>query len=189
MQYRKISIYDFDHTLIFTGFKQDVRDYELRTGKKWTGNLKDFWETPQSLTLLPIKQNKYIIEKFLMDKKNKDICVIVMTGREETLREEVQDILDMFNLKPNLLIMRPEEIQDILAYKKAMILKLSKQTYNFDIYEDRNNHADGFIKFGKEKKLKLNVIKVFNKDLLEKYPEYRKHCEYDYPNADDVCLK
>ena len=98
MQYRKISIYDFDHTLIFTGFKQDVRDYELRTGKKWTGNLKDFWETPQSLTLLPIKQNKYIVEKFLMDKKNKDICVIVMTGREETLREEVQDILDMFNL-------------------------------------------------------------------------------------------
>ena len=174
---KKLKIFDFDHTLINTSFVQDIADYEQSTGKFWQADINNFWETPESLTLLPSKPNESVAEKFREFKKDKNNFIIVMTGRGQQLRKEVRHILDKFEFYPDLLFLRPIE-QDILEYKKEMIRKFSEKFVGVEIemFEDRTNHANKFEKFGEELNIFLKVNKVLQKELLKKYPEYRKHC-------------
>ena len=177
MTIKKLKIFDFDHTLVNTSFIQDIADFEQSTKKSWPADKNNFWETPESLTLLPSKLNENVAQKFREFKKDKNNLIIVMTGRGQQLRQEVKNILNKFELLPDLLFLRPIE-QDILDYKKEMIRKFSKKFDGADIemFEDRINHANEFERFGKELNISLVVNKVIQKELLEKYKEYRKHC-------------
>lgn len=175
---KKLAIFDFDHTLVFTPFKLD---FVLAGKKHLLPKGEDYWETKQSLTILPVKPNQPVIDIFHQYKQDKDIVCIVMTGRSQHLKTQVNKILKQFDLKPDFLYLRPSGIS-ILDYKKNMILCLAEifGDVPIEMYEDRMNHAEEFELLGKEKSLNLTVHKLIHTKLMELYPEYMHHVTKKY---------
>jgi len=99
-KFTKLSVFDFDGTLIDTPLPEEGRkEYKKKTGKDWPH--VGWWGQPMSLDteifdILPIPS---VIRDYKKEIANPDTMVVMVTGRMVKLTDLVKKILDMYNLK------------------------------------------------------------------------------------------
>lgn len=173
----KLAFFDFDDTLFYTPLEQGGKEeWEKKMGRPFpqvpTGyrNFSDFWwKSPQSLDIdvFNIKTNDWIIDEY---KKCKDMgyYLIMMTGRVESLRNDVIEILDSKGLKFDELHFKPEN-GETFSYKiKTMEDRISELKPNEVIfYDDRKDHHQRFIDWAKSRKdVNITIVNATTHDKI-----------------------
>lgn len=90
----KISVFDFDGTLIDTPLPETGRlEYEKKTGKAWPH--KGWWSKPESLdtSVFDMPPIPSVIKSYNKEKANPNTLIVMMTGRQPRLANEVKGIL------------------------------------------------------------------------------------------------
>jgi predicted phosphatase len=125
----------------------------------------DWWKSPKSLDLsiFDIKTNDWTIDKYNQSKENGDY-VIMMTGRVETLENEVKKVLDSQNLEFDEYIFKPLD-GVTLNYKIKTLEDKIKQFNPTEVifYDDRRDHLPEFVKWAKSQKTNIKIVDVVTK--------------------------
>lgn len=120
---------------------------------------KEHWDHSRSLQHPSVpahpNENWYVqevLEAFQRARKNPSNHVVVMTGRKENLRDDVQNLLDHADLKPDELVLKPqpkpgEKAQFTKNYKlreMKRILGENPEVKKVHFWEDRDKHLELF---------------------------------------------
>jgi predicted phosphatase len=125
----------------------------------------DWWKSPKSLdqSIFDIKTNDWTIDKYKQSKENGDY-VIMMTGRVETLENEVKKVLDSQNLEFDEYIFKP--LDGVTLNYKIKTLEDKIKEFNpteVIFYDDRRDHLPEFVKWAKEQKTNIKIVDVVTK--------------------------
>jgi hypothetical protein len=140
----ELHIFDFDQTL----FQSPGPPPNLP--KKERGK---FWQDPESLggELVPDTPNenwyvRHVVDAFRRAKKNPRALVVVMTGRSESFRRKVKELLEHEDLKPDELVLKQEQepTQDYKTREMKRILKEHPDVKKVHFHEDREEHLRDF---------------------------------------------
>lgn len=167
-QVTKIDIFDFDGSLMVTPEPEGgKKEYEEKTGNKWPH--RGWWREAESLKEpLDIKPVPWVLEDFKESISDPTTYTVIMTGREEHLKKEVQYLLDKYEIKPQELILKtPHPYLDYEAtedFKTRKIKKLAKKlpnTSQVEMWEDRVKHIPIFKDYVTDElglKVKINRV-------------------------------
>lgn len=162
----QIDVFDFDQTLFRTPHK---KDWEYLHNKKWVN--QDFYKSPKSFEKsLKIIPNLKIIHRFLLSSINPFIWTIIMTGRVETLKNEIKKVLDEHGLDPDALFLCPYG-QKSTDFKIEMIRKfISEHKYlkKMRFFDDRTDNLLDFKKVCRDYGIECQTIPVFDPYHLKK---------------------
>ena len=187
----KIDIFDFDDTLVLVPSEDEARTllhkYNLWAdannkplAKKWTGL---YWDHAASLKP-PIFMdpaptsmlNKEVISKFYESKRDKKRHTVIMTGRPDTLHNELNRILKDLNLVPDELIM-VDIVGETMSLKLKALDKLLKEhphVKEIEMWDDRGSKKAQLTGNPEE-----NHVKAF-KDFLTKENNARQNKDRAY---------
>lgn len=155
---KKLVIYDFDGTLFRSCDEvEGKRLYKEKTGISWP--YRGWWGCIESLMppLVPVLPGDewYFCDVVSAQKKD-DGYLVLMTGRLDIFRERVLELIENVGMrfdeiyfgKSNVktFVMKCERIRDLLSRGKYSVL---------EIWEDRIEHIDGFVKLCRELKGEL----------------------------------
>lgn len=163
----KIVCFDFDNTLIHTPTPEGGKvEWEKATGFDWPG--KGWWSSPESLNLNvfypPLNQWVYnYFEKYQSDPKN---YVFVATGRLQKLERHVKKVLDLHEIDCDLLCNTGGETFKFKQYLFEQIISKHPSAKEFIMFDDRHEHLDRFVEWGKYQKIKVTIVDVINKKQL-----------------------
>lgn len=164
MNYNKIISFDFDDTLCHTPLPEDGKIiWKEKTGFDWphTG----WWSKPESLNveIFDIPVNKWTYEKYLDSIADESAYVILVTGRIEKLRKEVELVLNDNNLSFDDVFLNFGG--DTFSFKTRLFENLIKQhePEEFIMYDDREEHLPKFCEWAKSQPCKVTVIDVVRK--------------------------
>lgn len=167
--YKKLYIFDFDDTLVFTPHPDEGKKIYFReTGEEWKhGGF--WWNNPRSLKppIVPNPAPITLLNQSVAREANNAIrertaYVVVMTGRHEKLREDVSRILYDYGIEPDNLYLTPPD-ERTLSFKLRKIKDLISRFPNLEevhIWDDKGpkkgrllenqneNHIDSFRKLG-----------------------------------------
>jgi len=156
----KLSIFDFDDTLVFTPRPEEgIPKYEKKTGKLW--DKKIWWNQKESLTepVFSLKDdnlNKKIAKLLWKAREDSETYVVIMTGRLTWLEKEVKKILAHYNLYADEYFFRHQKDlidsvgypkRDTFDYKAFVILDrlMAPHIKEVVIYDDREEHIPKFV--------------------------------------------
>jgi hypothetical protein len=158
----KISIFDFDGTLADTPHKEDgIAIWEAKTGKEYPH--LGWYSKRESLDedVFNVKLHQPTIMDYTVESKDPNTMVIMLTGRMPNQADQVEKILnekgvvfEQYHYK---------ERGDTFSSKINTIKKLLEQNPDvteIEMWEDRENHADGFEKWGEKNEINLRVNRV-----------------------------
>lgn len=140
----RLHIFDFDQTLFHSPGPPPNLSKEDR-GK--------FWHDPESLggDLVPDDPNQnwyvqHVVEAFRRAKKDPRAVVVVMTGRSEPMRKEVERLLERNDLEPDELVLKPkkEPTKDYKTREMKRLLAENPDVKKVHFYEDREHHLRDF---------------------------------------------
>jgi hypothetical protein len=164
MQYNKIISFDFDDTLCHTPLPEDGKIiWKEKTGFEWphTG----WWSKPESLDteVFDIPINQWTYQKYLDCITDDSAYVILVTGRIEKLRKEVEKVLIKNNLSFDDVFLNFGG--DTFTFKTRLFENLIKQHQptEFVTYDDREEHLPKFCEWAKTQPCKVTVVDVINK--------------------------
>ena len=159
----KIAIFDFDGTLMNTPHPETGKiEWEEKTGEKYPHI--GWWSKRESLdsNIFEISPIRDTVMEYLAEYEDPNTLVIMLTGRLPQQADQVEGILN----KEGLVFdeYHYKDKGDTFKSKINTIVSLLNRYPNVDfieMYEDREPHAMGFEKWGKENdfKLKVNLIK------------------------------
>jgi hypothetical protein len=143
---KKVCVFDFDQTLMITPLKQDgVEMWEEYYGEKYPS--KSWWSESYSLDLDVykdyIKPNKSIYFDYLTNIKKTDTWVIMLTHRLPKLKEEVNKVLNKFNIKFDDQLFRRSYFLTKADDLDEYIVKF-KNLKEIEIWEDREKEINIF---------------------------------------------
>jgi hypothetical protein len=158
----KISIFDFDGTLADTPHKEDgIAIWEAKTGKEyphkgWYSKRESLDEEVFNVKLIPSTIRDYNNERI-----NENTLLIMLTGRMPNQADQIENILT----KNGVLFeeYHYKERGDTFTSKINTIKKLLSQNPNvsqIEMWEDRENHADGFEQWGQQNGVNISVNRV-----------------------------
>lgn len=170
MMSKKLVIYDFDGTLFRSLDEvEGKRLYKEKTGVSWP--YRGWWGCLESLMppLVPeVPGNDWFNSSVVSAQKNDDGYLVLMTGRLGVFKERIMDLLKVGGMSfdeiyfgesgVNTFVMKTERIKEILGRGDYSVL---------EIWEDRVDHIDGFVKLCGEMKGFLIEI-AFVHDVLRK---------------------
>lgn len=160
---RKISVFDFDQTLVNTPLPDQGRiEYEKKTGVKWPH--EGWWSKPLSLdtTIFEMSVVPETIDAYHKEKSSPETLIVMMTGRMSKLSSEVKVILDEKGLVFD--VYEYNYGGDTLTSKLKTLEKLLSQYHNVtevELWDDRIPHVEEFQKWGEAKthlKFKVNIV-------------------------------
>jgi hypothetical protein len=160
---KKICIVDFDGTLFFTPEPEEGKIvWKEKTGTEWP--FVGWWSKPLTLNtdIFEIPINKKMYKEYIKHKERKDTLMVLATGRIIKLEKEVKKILDVNNIKFDLVKLNTGG--DTLTFKTKLFEYLIKE-YKADeltMYDDRKEHLFEFQKWANRQSIKINVIDVEN---------------------------
>jgi hypothetical protein len=164
MQYNKIISFDFDDTLCHTPLPEDGKIiWKEKTGFEWphTG----WWSKPESLDteVFDIPINQWTYQKYLDCITDDSAYVILVTGRIEKLRKEVELVLNKNNLSFNDVFLNFGG--DTFSFKTRLFENMIKkyQPEEFIMYDDRQLHITEFREWAKKINCKVKIVDVVNK--------------------------
>ena len=159
----KISIFDFDGTLMRTPHPED--------GKKEWENFYDkdyphigWWSKPESLddAVFNIEPIESTVSDYLKEMGNPNTLVIMLTGRLPHHHDQVIELLMTHNIVFDEY--HYKETGDTLGSKLHTIISLLNKYPNvssIEMWEDREPHATSFEKWGKDNgvSIEVNLVK------------------------------
>lgn len=164
MYYSKIISFDFDDTLCHTPLPEGGKIiWKQKTGFDWphTG----WWSKPESLKVdvFDIPVNKWTYEKYLDSISDESAYVILVTGRIEKLRKEVELVLNHNNLSFDDVFLNFGG--DTFSFKTRLFENLIKQhrPEEFIMYDDREEHLPKFYEWAEQQPCKVTVVDVVKK--------------------------
>lgn len=171
----RLVFFDFDDTLFYTPLEQEGKlEWEQKKGMPFPEvppgyrNFSDFWwKSPESLDIdvFDIKTNDWIISEYQNCKLRGDY-LIMMTGRVESLRNDVIEILDSKGLTFDELHFKPET-GETFSYKiKTMEDRISElKPDSVVFYDDRKDHHQRFIDWAKSRKdVHIKIVNATTKE-------------------------
>src|SRR5579859_4216526 len=98
---KNLAIFDFDDTLVNTPHPEEgIPVYEKHHGKNWSINNSQWWDSKESLSHpvvpdpAPIRMlNQEVAKEMYMAIQDPETFVVLLTGRHENLRPQVQKVL------------------------------------------------------------------------------------------------
>jgi hypothetical protein len=132
---KRLCVYDMDGCILHTPEKEEGKQiWKEKTGQEFPYN--GWWSKKESLNteIFNIKPNPPIYSKFKKDITNFDTYVIILTGRFEKLRPEVENVLNLNNIQPdNLHLKKGSETKGdvVLEYVKKY-----PEIEKIDVYDD-----------------------------------------------------
>jgi len=164
--FEEIHVYDFDGTLFQT---PDPLDYKKTFGKKFVNS--NWWENPISLSPpMKIIPNQEIIDEFHKSIKNPLCLSIVMTGRMEHLRPQIQTILNQHNIRPNELIL--SDRMNVLEFKTEKLKEfINKHPHirKIQMFDDDIKKSCAYEKLGEQLGVPISVRLCYDERSLKKY--------------------
>ena len=164
--FKKLNVFDFDGTLVYTPRPETHRDeYKKATGKEWP--FKGWWGRVESLSPpLESTPNKSVIAEFKKAKKDASALTVILTGRGNTpeMGKRIERILRSFGvdarLNKNLFLRRGPTT---LSWKVEKVKELSQDRPSIKritFWEDRAEHAAVFRDLSRELDAYVTVNKV-----------------------------
>lgn len=150
--------FDFDDTLCLTPLEPNGKViYKEKTGSDFPN--VNWWKSPLSLDtkIFDIPVNKWVYDRYLIESNDPDNYMILVTGRVESLRDEVQEILDMHNLNFKEVHLNPG-IHNTYDFKLKLFKDKIKElgVDEFYMFDDRAEH----IKMFKEWSLTVRDVRI-----------------------------
>lgn len=164
MKYDKIISFDFDDTLCHTPLPEEGKViWKQKTGFDWPH--KGWWSKRESLDteIFDIPVNKWTYEKYLDSISDDSSYVILVTGRIEPLRKQVELVLNKNNLSFNDVFLNFGG--DTFSFKTRLFENLIKQHEPSELvmYDDREEHIVRFYEWAKLQPCKITVVDVVRK--------------------------
>ena len=169
MPYNKIIVFDFDQTLINTQEPEEGRKiWKEKCGTDFPH--KGWWSKKETLDINIFYPtiNKWTYEHYLKAINDENNYVLLVTGRINELKAEIQNILDHHKFKFNDVVCNwgGNVITFKIRFFESVIRKNITIT-EFIIYDDRQEHIVKFIEWAKVIKNKYN-INVIIIDVIKK---------------------
>jgi hypothetical protein len=163
----KISVFDFDGTLIDTPLPEEGKEvYLKKTGDEWP--FSGWWGRELSLdqSIFDIQPIPMVISDYNKEKSKQSTCIVMLTGRMIKLADSVKKILDSFNLKFDEYHYNRGGSTDVAKIKTMEQLLSKYQTVtSLEMWDDRLEHipvfqawGDNLIKSGRLKEFNINVV-------------------------------
>ena len=171
--YKNIVVFDFDGTLCFTADHiEGKKIWQKKTNTIFPYD--GFYSKKQSLdtNVFYIPLNDFVYNKYLEAKSDPDNYVVLITGRLEKLRPEVENILKMHNLTFNATYLctgggtynfKIRKFEDLISEFKPEV---------FTMYDDRYEHLVKFREWALTQPCEVHIIDVTKSD---KTPDIYNH--------------
>lgn len=149
-QIKKLSIFDFDGTLVDTPLPDfGKKFYQEKTGIKWP--FQGWWgrELSLDMTIFEMPVVPQVIESYNKEKLDDSAILVMLTGRREILRQQVIDILDSHKLEfheYHLNKWGATEVAKMRTMEKLLIKYPSVKL--IELWDDRVEHIPIFRAFG-----------------------------------------
>lgn len=167
--YTKLSVFDFDGTLVDTGLpvapegRPSKAEYERITKQKWP--YVGWWGRPESLStdvfdFKSIDNNK---SDFNNELKNSNTLTVIITGRLNKLKQEVINVLKKTGYNIDGVDVFCNDSSDTLNFKLNKLDELLKNNpaiKTVELWDDRDEHVSSFEKWGNDK-IKAGVLDDF----------------------------
>jgi hypothetical protein len=162
----KLSVFDFDGTLIMTPLPETGRiTYEKKTGKPWPH--KGWWGQADSLDTsifeMPVIQS--VLSDYKTEKSNPNTLMVLLTGRMVKLGDTVKKVLDENGLTFDEYHYNTGGSTDDFKIKTLNSLVDKYPNCEIEMWEDRLEHVGLFEQWGKKMSLegkitdfKINVV-------------------------------
>jgi hypothetical protein len=159
---KKLVIYDFDGTLFKSPDDKEGKEiYEEETGKPWP--FKGWWGRNESLLppIVPQKPDPHwyiqdVVNNQKKDSEDPNAKVVLMTGRPVQIRNRVIEILDHAGIRFNDTFFAGQsgtKGSGTFEIKSNNIKRLLNNDFDLlEIWEDRPEHVEAFIKLGQQLK-------------------------------------
>jgi hypothetical protein len=164
MKYNKIISFDFDDTLCHTPLPEDGKlIWKEKTGFEWPH--RGWWSKPESLDteVFDIPVNNWTYQKYLDSISDEYSYIILVTGRIEALRKEVEEVLNINNLSFDDIFLNFGG--DTFNFKTKLFENLIRkyEPEEFIMYDDRQEHLPKFCEWAKNQPCSVTVVDVVNK--------------------------
>jgi FMN phosphatase YigB (HAD superfamily) len=155
----KVVVFDFDDTLFHTPVPKTGHEiFKQKTGKEWP--YRGWWGRKESLdtNIFDIPINKNIFQEYIKYKIDPDNLVILATGRLDNLRPELDNILNLYEIKFDQIHMNPG--MDTLRFKLNLFSNLLKKYKPTElvIFDDRDPHLQSFRAWADNQHISVNVF-------------------------------
>jgi hypothetical protein len=159
----KISIFDFDGTLINTATPETGKiTWKEKTGQDWP--YIGWWSKKESLDSNVFDNNPIssVIDAYKVESNNPNTLLVMMTGRISKLSNEVEGILSSNGLKFDEYLYN--NVSDTLKFKLGKLDKFLLDYPDLEsilMYDDREEHVIEFINWGKRHpEIKFEIVHV-----------------------------
>lgn len=151
--YSKLSVFDFDGTLINTPepTEREKKVWEVVNDKEWP--FIGWWGRPESLDLdvWPMEPKPEVLEAYKKEISDPNTMVILLTGRLEKLRPQVEAILDKNNLNFDAVLLNrgTSTVIDKISQMNNL-LKSNPTIKSVEMWDDREEHFPKFKAWGND---------------------------------------
>jgi hypothetical protein len=166
-KFTKLSVFDFDGTLVDTPLPEEgKKTYKEKTGKDWPH--AGWWGQPMSLDMqvfeMPTITN--VINDYKKEIQNSDTMIVMVTGRMVKLTDLVKEILNRHGLKfHEYHFNRGGSTESAKKKTFDQILSQHPSIKEVSIYDDREEHipifqawGDEHVASGRLDKFNINVV-------------------------------
>lgn len=163
----KLAIFDFDGTLIDTPLPIDGKvTYLEKTGQTWPH--RGWWGQGLSLDMsifeMPVIED--VIASYEKEKLNSNTGLIVLTGRLEGLRVEVEAILNAKGLVfDEVHLNTGGRTENVKMRTISKLLKIFPEVTEVELWDDRLEHIPIFEAFG-QRLVDENTLKGFKVNVV-----------------------
>jgi FMN phosphatase YigB (HAD superfamily) len=161
----KLVCFDFDGTLCDTPEADNGKKIWFeKTGTSWPH--RGWWGRKESLDMdvFDIGVNPWVYSEYLKAVSDESVHLILATGRLETLRKEVEDILNSHNLSFDGVYLNWGT--DTFKYKTKLFESLIQKlgVSEFTMYDDRESHLINFEQWAQTQSIQVTVVNINTKE-------------------------
>jgi len=170
-QVKKVSIFDFDGTLINTALPDEGRKiWKDKTGEDYPH--RGWWSKKETLDVNVFENEPFddMVDAFEIEKSNANTFLVLCTGRIVRLTNEVNAILDKYGFVFDDVILNGDRRysgkgmdNDTMAFKLRVLGDMIKQFPNLEeleFWDDRDEHMVTFRQWARQQKIKVTINHV-----------------------------
>ena len=161
---KKLASFDFDGTLIHTPTPETGRsEWERSTGLSFQG--RGWWGNAESLNtnVFYPPVNQWVYKYFLEYQSDPEAYTFIATGRLARLERQVRKVLDLHDINCDLFCNTGGETFNFKKYLFETKIKEFPRSEEIILFDDRHEHIEKFVEWGKTQPIKVTIVDVINK--------------------------